>query len=166
MTIDLQDVLMTNDHHDRTGLSDKSRGGAILFRHNNQLQGSHVQRGKRRPKSYESTPIAQPSIARTAAEIGGVGLMGIGLTLEGDGEVRTKGVTQTHETHEPLGEIDKVERQDKELKHLTRMDALMPKVGISEQHTLPDKDKPEEIDGREATERNKAVDDLHTLLIC
>ena len=92
--------------------------------------------------------------------------MGISLTLEGDGEVRTERVTQTHETHEPLGEIDKVERQDEELKHLTRMDALMPKVGISEQHTLPDKDKPEEIDGREATERNKAVDDLHTLLIC
>lgn len=91
--------------------------------------------------------------------------MAVGLALEGDGEVgaqqaaAAKGVPGLEEAEQPFEGVEEKERQEEQLALLTCVDAFVAEVCRGEGAASADKDEAADVEGREAAEGQKAIDD-------
>lgn len=87
-------------------------------------------------------------------EIGGVVLVGIGLTLKRDATI---GIATQGQSQQPLHHIEHIEQDVAQLTHLCRVNALMIHQPCRHMHPWSHQHQAKKIDGSEATQRQKSV---------
>ena len=92
-------------------------------------------------------------------EVVGVGFVGIGFALEGDGAVGFVRVPETDEEDEVFDEVGEIEEDEEEFLLLFCVDEFVGEVGGAELGFLADEDYAEEVDGFEAGEWDEGVSD-------
>ena len=85
--------------------------------------------------------VIKPGVWTAVVKVVGVVLVFISLALKRDGEIGALDIASFDEADEPFYSVPKIKGQDEQFEHLTRVDAFVAKVGISELHPLAHEDE-------------------------